>query len=309
MEINSSATDRPDFLVFGEYACDLIITGLPELPQLGADIFGTGMGMMAGGAFNLVRALHRLGAGVLWSAGFGSDLFSQFVLDEIRQEGVDPRLLRRFDRPVRRISLAFSYTHERGFISYADPIDPLDRPALVLEVRPRCVVLDGLEYGPELLNLAAAAHQAGGLIAMDCQSGPETLQTPGLTAALQAVDVFLPNLAEALQLTGRDAAEEAAAELAQFSPLVVLKQGPQGALAASQAERICAPAIPARVVDTTGAGDCFNAGFLFHYLRGEDLLTCLRYGNICGGLSTQSHGTCAAPTSQEASAVYRDFYS
>ena len=77
-----------DTLIFGEYFCDLIVTGLPELPRLGADLFGTGLGMLAGGSFNTVRALHRLGAQVGWVCDFGNDLFSQFVLSEVRQEGM-----------------------------------------------------------------------------------------------------------------------------------------------------------------------------------------------------------------------------
>ena len=300
---------RADFLVFGDYFCDLIVTGLPDLPRLGTDLFGTGMGIEAGGAFNLVRALHRLDTCVLWSSQLGNDLFSQFVLVETRREGVDTRLLKVVDHPLRRFSLSFSYTHERGFISYVDPLEESDRIGLVDEIRPRCVLLDGVEYGPGLLALAETAHAAGAILAMDCQSGPETLQTPGLIEALQAVDVFLPNQAEAVQLTGKTGALEAARHLARYTPLVVLKQGDQGALAVRGGEMASSPAIPVRVVDTTGAGDCFNAGFLHRYLRSQDLQTCLRYGNICGGLSTQTHGTCGTPTLAEAERVYRELYS
>ncbi len=299
---------RPDFLVFGDYFCDLIITGLPELPRLGADITGTGMGMEAGGAFNLVRALQRLGACVLWSSQLGNDLFSQFVLGEAHREGVDTSLLRIVDHPVRRFSLSFSYTHERGFISYIDPLEESDRLGLVRQIRPRCVLLDGVEYGQSLLELTETAHAVGAILAMDCQSGPETLQTPGLIEALRAVDIFLPNLGEARQLTGKADTLEVARELAGYTPLLVLKQGDQGALAIRDEEVVFAPAIPARVVDTTGAGDCFNAGFLFHYLQGSDLLTCLRFGNICGGLSTQTHGTCGTPTLAEAEKVFHEQY-
>jgi sugar/nucleoside kinase (ribokinase family) len=266
------------------------------------------MGIEAGGAYNAVRALHRLGSRVGWATTMGNDLFSQFVLQQVRDEGVDTRLLCLQDRPVRSFSLAFSFTHERGFISYVDPVDPLDRSKIIRENPPRCVLLTGLEYGEALLETVAAAHQAGAIAAMDCQHAAATLETPGLVEALQAVDLFLPNAGEAMHLTGAASPGEAVQALSRVTARVVVKQGGEGALACSEAGLVCAPAIPAEVVDTTGAGDCFNAGFLHRYLQGDDLVTCLRYGNICGGLSTTAHGASAAPTAAEADALYRQLY-
>ncbi|HEX9012445.1 MAG TPA: carbohydrate kinase family protein [Anaerolineaceae bacterium] len=297
-----------EVLVFGGYCCDLIITGLPEVPRLGADICGTGMGIQAGGAFNVVRALHRLGIPVGWPADFGSDIFSQHVLDEIRAEGVDDRLLRFHDHLVRNFSLSFSFTHERGFISYIEPVEKLDRAALVCELRPNIVLLDGLEYGPELLATAQSAHACGARVAMECQHGPETLSTGGLKEALQAVDLFLPNRSEAMQLTGKDSPREAAEVLAAYCPRVVVKLGPEGALAVSPEGYAEAPALPVQVLDTTGAGDCFNAGFLYGSLRGYDLLKCLQFGNICGGISTTAHGTIAAPDAAQAEEAFQRYY-
>jgi sugar/nucleoside kinase (ribokinase family) len=298
-----------DFLVFGEYCCDLIVTGLPELPRLGADIFGSGLGIEVGAAFNTVRALHRLDTCVSWAAQFGNDLFSQFALEHVRAEGVDTRLLVHLDRPLRSISLAFSYTHERGFISYADPVEPLDRVRIIRENPARCVLFTGLEYSEDFLAAVAAVHEMGAIAAMDCQHGAATLETPGVTAALQAVDLFLPNASEAMHLTGAASPKEALRILARYSPRVVVKQGAQGALSAAGEEQLSAEAIPVEaVIDTTGAGDCFNAGFLRSFLRGDDLLTCLRYGNICGGLAITAHAACATPTACQAEELFRKLY-
>jgi len=110
-----------------------------------------------------------------------------------------------------------------------------------------------------------------------------------------------------LQLTGAATVEQALARLAELTPLVIVKRGAEGAIAGLDGGVVQVPAIPVEVVDTTGAGDCFNAGFLYGYLRGASLETCLRAGNICGGLSTRpseagprplrrprSRNTCAA---------------
>ena len=288
-----------DVLMFGGYFCDLIITGLPELPRLGLDLFGTGMGLHAGGTFNTVRALHRLGMRVGWVCDFGDDLFSQFVLSEIHQEGVDTSLFRYHDRPVRWFSLAFSFAGDRGFISYIDPVEPYDRIPYVLDYKPGCILLGSLEYGPEMMELVDAARRVGALVYMDCQATPATLKTPGVVETLRSIDAFLPNASEAVQITGAANVEQAADILSAMIPLVVIKLGPEGALARTKDCKFYSPALDVEVVDTTGAGDCFNAGFLYSHLRDQPVEISLRAGNICGGLSTTTSGTGAAPSEEE----------
>jgi sugar/nucleoside kinase (ribokinase family) len=78
--------------------------------------------------------------------------------------------------------------------------------------------------------------------------------------------------------------------LAELCPLVVIKDGAQGAYAGARRHVTYASAIPVTPVDTTGAGDCFNAGFLAAWLDGLPLDECLRWGNVVGGLSTLSRG-------------------
>lgn len=288
-----------DVLLFDGYFCDLIITGLPEVPRLGTDVFGRGMAIHAGGTFHMVRALHRLGLRAGWVCDFGNDLFSQLVLSEIRQEGVDTSLFRIHDKPLRSLSLAFSFENDRGFISYIDPIEQVDRIPYVLENKPKAVFLSMLQVGPDLLALVAAARRVGAMVLMDCQATSATLGTPGVIEALGAIDVFLPNAGEAKQLAGASDVEGAARILSRYAHLVVVKLGAIGALAQGQRGKIYSPGIEVASVDTTGAGDCFNAGFLYSHLRGDSLEKNLAIGNICGGLSATAFGTIATPTEEQ----------
>jgi sugar/nucleoside kinase (ribokinase family) len=286
-------------LLIDGYFCDLIFTGLPELPRLGADLFGTGFDMVPGAVFYTALALHRLEVRAGWACDFGDDFASRFVLDAARREGIDDSLFRLHDRPLRRISVSFSFAHDRGFISYQDTL-PNDSPIPLIERhRPRVVLLSHLRYGPDLLALAAATHAYGGVVYMDCQARPETLADPDVQAALRAVDIFAPNRHEAQHLSGAGTAEQALARLAELTALVIVKCGAEGALARRGDETARAPGITVPVLDTTGAGDCFNAGFLDGYLRGEPLERCLRRGNICGGLSTTARGGGAVPTAAQ----------
>src|SRR5262249_17990029 len=288
-----------DVLLPGGYFCDLIFTGLPDLPRLGADQFGSGFDMVPGACFYTVLALHRLGLRVGWGCDFGDGFYSRFVLDAAAREGLDDRRLRRPVHPLRRVSVSFSFAHDRGFISYKDEFAPPSPIPIIERYRPRCLLLSYLHYGVQLHALADAIHAYGGLVYMDCQARPETLDQPEVAAAVRAVDIFAPNREEALHLTGASSVEAALARLAELVPLAIIKLGAEGAVARRGDEVVYVPGMPVAVIDTTGAGDCFNAGFLYGYLNDMPLEECLRRGNICGGRATTTRGCAATPTAAQ----------
>jgi sugar/nucleoside kinase (ribokinase family) len=288
-----------DVIHYGPYFCDLIFTGLGDLPQLGSEIYGREMQMAPGGAFNTTYALHRLGLKTGWITDFGVDFFSQFVLQKTRELGMDSRFFRIHTHSLCKLSVAFSFHEDRGFISYADSSEPFDLISILETHRPRYFLLGGLEHGAQCLEFARAARNLGVLLAMDCQHRDATLETPGVAETLQAVDIFLPNLCEAERLTGLDGAEAAARRLAQLTPRVVMKLGEQGALAAQGETLLHVPGIRVEVVDTTGAGDSFNAGYLYSALQGHDLETSLKYANLVGGASVTGHGVSQIPTQEQ----------
>ena len=289
-----------DVLLVGDYFCDLIFTGLPIMPSLGTEVYGTGFDMMPGGSFITALALHRLGLRAGWACDFGNDVFSRFVLELARQCGLDDSLFRLHDRPIRNISVSMSFPQDRAFVSYSDERDSLPLMPLIEKYKPRCLLLPSLQFDESLVELTMAAHRHGGLVYMDCQHTDQTLNTPGLAEALRRVDIFAPNTTEAIQLTGAATVEAAVAQLAELTPLVVAKLGADGAMAQAGTQVIRVPGISVKALETTGAGDCFNAGFLYGYLHGKPLETCLRCGNICGGLSTTAcGGATAAPTAAE----------
>lgn len=289
-----------DVLVLADYFCDIVITGLPEPPRLGADLFGEGMDIVPGGAYILATAMHRLGVRSRWMARLGNDLFSRFILEEAKREGLDTSLFQMFDYPLRSVSVAFSFVHDRGFISYMDPFPETPAEGIVAAQKPRWVINAPFDGSAQAHQFVDFIHLNGGKVYTDCQYVTTTLDEPGLIDLLRKVDVFAPNQSEACQLTGEEDPERAAARLAEFCPLAIVKAGKDGAFARAGRQTWHSPALDVAVVDTTGAGDSFNAGFLAAHLRGEPIETCLRYGNICGGLSTtQRGGTAAAPTLAE----------
>lgn len=281
-----------DVMVVGDYTIDMIFTGLDGFPALGKEIIGSGFAMLPGETYNAAIAMHRLGIKVGWAGDFGNDDFSRQALKQVRAEGLDDALFVRHKRPYRRITVAASYPDDRAFITYYDP-DPAVPAAMkaLLFAKAKYLYIPGF-YAGTFLTVGNMLVRAKGMrLIMDGNSHDDvTLDKPEVRKALQKVDVLLPNTLEARRMTGEDDLSKAIQVLNKYCPLVVVKDGAGGAYACYEGTLTHAPALSVKPLDTTGAGDCFNAGFIKAYLDGKSLAECLRWGNIVGGLSTQGYG-------------------
>lgn len=281
-----------DVLVFGDYFLDLIFTGLSQFPALGKEVFASGFDMLPGGAYNATVAMHRLGLRVGWAADFGDDDFSRFVLARAGAEGLDDAFFVRHRDPLRRLTVSASYPEDRAFITYMDP-DPVVPAAMraLAVAGARAVYVAGIYHGKLFDAGLLLARSKGMKLVMDGNSGDEvTLRVASVHKAISGADLFIPNADEARRLTGEHDLAAAIRVLAELGPLVIVKDGANGAYACVDGEIVHAPAIPVTPLDTTGAGDCFNAGFVKAWLDGRPIGECLRWGNIVGGLSTAMRG-------------------
>ena len=281
-----------DVIAVGDYYLDLIFSGLPRFPELGKEIIGTGFEMLPGGAYNSVVAMHRLGLKVGWAGDFGDDDFSRFVLDRLRAEGMDDALCVIYKRPMRRITVSVSYPEDRAFITYCDPEPAIPAGLKALATASaRVLYVPGFYHGPYFQGALLLVRAKRMKLIMDGNSSDEiSLEDDAVRKAVQSVDVFMPNASEARRITGCADLQQAIRRLAELCPLVVVKDGSAGAYAGSGSQIVHSPAIPIEPRDTTGAGDCFNAGFVKAWLDGLPLEQCLRWGNVVGGLSTLAHG-------------------
>lgn len=156
-------------------------------------------------------------------------------------------------------------------------------------------------------DLLAEAHRSGATTSLDTGWDPKRRWECELARVLAHVDVLLPNGQEALAIAGvlagvaapRDL-EQAAATLAERGPLPVIKCGAEGALALVRGHVVRQEGCAADVVDTVGAGDSFNAGFLAGWLGGLDVAQSLALAVIVGTQSTRGAGGIASqPTLDE----------
>jgi len=189
------------------------------------------------------------------------------------------------------VTVAVSFPHDRAFISYSDP-EPAVPAALraLTSASAETVFLGGMVWGTAFDAGLALARGRKMKVVMDGNGAEQaSLADPGVRRALSAVDVFIPNEREAQHLTGEIGAAALRA-LGRVCRLPVIKAGAAGAYALVGDEVVHAPAISVVPVDTTGAGDCFDAGFIMAWLAGRTVEDCLRWGNVVGGLSTLAPG-------------------
>jgi len=293
-------------LVVGELNVDMIVGGMDTFPALGQEVVAGALHTVLGSSSAICAAgLARLGAGVDLIGKVGADYYGQFVIDELRKLGVGTRHILRDDAVHTGITLSLTYPEDRAMVSYLGSIAEL-RPADIqtsifgdychLHVG-SYFLQTGLQSGlPDLFDLA---HRAGLTVSLDTGWDPNQRWGNGdLLRLLERVDLFCPNEREACAIARVDDGEQAMRELAKRAALVAVKRGPAGAMAMTGGQIVHSPGFRVNVVDATGAGDSFDAGFIFaHILQRRPLAEALRFANACGALCATGYGgTAAQPT-------------
>lgn len=293
--------DRPlDCLVAGEANADLLIDGIARL-EFEKEKLATDMNLVLGGSSSIFAFnLARLGAKVAFAGIVGDDFFGQFVEQRLRWAGVDTRALQRRRHVKTGLTIWCKHGAKRAGITYAgsmallrsrDVPDAALRRARHLHVGAYFLLTN---LHPGAAALFRKAKKLGLTTSLDCNYDPSENWDSGLRGVLQFTDVFFPNEIEALRLTGCRDVERAAGELSKLVRIVAVKRGASGALVCAQGKRFHIPAPKARVVDTTGAGDSFDAGFLACFLKGASVENSARAGVAAGTRAVSAVGGTAA---------------
>lgn len=298
---------RFDILVAGEINPDLILAGdvNPEFGQVEKLVESASLTVGSSSAIFACGAA-RLGLKVAFIGVCGDDIFGRFMLDELQTRGVDvSHVILRNDGQT-GLSVILNRSADRAILTHAGLIAALrasDIPdALLQNARHLHVASYFLQTNlqPGLVNLFLKARSFGLSTSLDTNYDPSEMWK-GFDELLSVTDVFLPNEKEAMSLSGESIVDVAAGKLGAKVNVLALKLGAEGALGICAGEQVRVASIPVEVVDTVGAGDSFDAGFLYGYLHRWPLEQSLRLGCVCGALSTQrAGGTEGQPTLQEA---------
>jgi len=289
-------------LVIGELNVDLIVSGLPTLPVLGRELLCEDFQMALGSSSAICASwLAALGAAVDFWGEVGCDLYGEFVVNELERRGIGTSGVIR-DPAIRTgVTVSLTYPQDRAMFTYLGSIAALRLDDLDLSLLARYDHLHSasifLQRGlrPGLPTLYRTAKEAGLTTSLDSGWDPEERWGRDIFDVLPCVDFFVPNEIEALHVTGASTVEEAAAELSRYAGAVAVKLGRKGALAQAGGQVWKAPGFEVEVVDTTGAGDAFNAGFLYaHVVEGRLIPDALRFANACGAIAITTVGGATA---------------
>jgi sugar/nucleoside kinase (ribokinase family) len=300
-------------VVVGDANPDLLLTGdvVPRFGQV-EQLLDSADLVLGGSAAIVAAGLARLGVATALVAAVGDDTFGWLTRDLLEDAGVDTRWLRVDGTAPTGLSVILSsqgraiLTHP-GTIATTGPgvLPPASELGGVRHVHSASVFLQP-HLAPALPGFLSAARAQGATTSVDTNWDP----AENWVAAhdlLQHADLFLPNAAELAAVTGQADRDAAAAWCAVRGITLVLKDGGAGGTVwAPDGTSVSAPGIAVEVVDTTGAGDSFDAGFLSGWIASLPLAEALARATAAGSLSTRGvGGTGAQPTLDELEAALR----
>ncbi len=285
------AADRPfDLLAYGDPNVDYVFEAA-IIPGPDQKVLGRNLGVFPGGTVaNVACAASRLGARVASYGRVGSDPSGILLRRENDTFGVSNQYVTTARHPSAAASIMVDATGEKALIYAPMPPEPLDEVRFAEAARESRVVY-AMPYDlDEFRHVAAIAHDNGAEVAIDIEAAvaPDAVR---LEALLARSDIVFMNEG------GFRASQDGAVSEAKLRPLlglgprmIIVTLAEKGALAVTQDGAWHQPAFPARLVDATGAGDCFNGAFLAASLTGQPIPAALQFACAAASLAVSTVG-------------------
>ena len=289
--------DAKRILVVGEINIDLIFRHCQALPAPGKEVLADDF-LVTPGSSSMICAmgLARLGNPVSFHGKLGADNWGDYCLRALGEAGIEVASIKQDAALKTGVSVSLSTPQDRALVTYPGAIAALRAD----EVDDRLLAAaDHLHISsyylqtalrPGCRELFARAHAAGLTTSLDPGFDPSQAWASDLFDTLHEVDLFLPNELELAAISGRDQLLQSLSALDNGRTRTVVKRGRQGCATLDGERLLEVPAFVLESVDSTGAGDSFDAGFLHAWLRGWSLHDCLQWGSACGSLSTRGAG-------------------
>lgn len=295
-----------------------LIAPVESFPGKGGEVSTDKLHKCAGGsAANLCVALARLGQDSRFIGRVGDDPLGHFLIDNFRKEKVDIGQLQIDEKVGTGLQfIAITRDGERTMYGFRGAniylsVDEIDmgcvKSSRILHISGYALLSD--PQRKTTIKILKVAREAGALVSLDVGVLPATRVANRVRSILRSVNILFLGEREASALVGTKKPEKAAKALLKFGPkIVALKLGRKGCLIMTEMEKIRSPAFPIKVVDTTGAGDAFDAGFLTGVIGEWGLKRAARFANAVGALSTTKIGAQSAlPNMQEVKRFLRRF--
>lgn len=299
---------KNDVLVVGDLNVDLIMNKINKMPQIGEEQLADEMNLTMGGSTAIFACnIAKLGSKVEFVSKLGDDSFGKFLLDELTSNNVgnDSVLI---DNSLRTgVTTIFFIDDDRMMVTYPGSMEHLSVDEISNKIlqSSRHIHTSAIFFQPllkkGLTQLFKRAKKLGLSTSMDTQWDPNETWDIDLENILPNLDFFLPNEDEFIRLADKPDLNSALNSLAHHDTCFVIKRGEKGVLMFHKGNKTLLKSLPTpKIVDTIGAGDSFNAGFIHAYLQGLRLEKCLEFGNKTAAVSiTAPGGTTAIKSYQQ----------
>ncbi|MEX0769452.1 MAG: carbohydrate kinase family protein [Balneolaceae bacterium] len=287
-----------DIMVVGELNVDLILDQLSKPPKFGEEQRADNMTLTLGSSTAIFASNSKsLGADIAFCGKVGKDDFGNLVMNTLAERGVNTDYILVDANLKTGATIIFNDHNESMKVTYPGSMEKMTVGEVPDELfkKSRHLHTSTIFFQPgirkNLVGLFKKARDYGLTTSMDVQWDPEDKWDLDLPELLPVLDFFLPNEQELMNLTSTSTVEEALEELSGFDTCIVVKQGTKGALLQKHDQTLSVPAYKVPdFVDAVGAGDSFNAGFIYEYLNGKELEQCLIAGSLTAAVSTTMAG-------------------
>lgn len=289
---------RFDVTIAGEINLDLILYGLGEAMPIDRELLASDFRLTLGSSSAITaHNLATLGLSVGFITLLGDDALGAIALERLSEQGVDlSRVKRTSGGPSTGVTILLHHGATRHILTYPGTMSEMTATDLDMAylASGRHFHLSSLflhkALQPHLPEICRRLKDEGLTISLDTNDDPDNRWGGVLGELLGLVDIFLPNEDEACRITGKSDADSAIEALAKRVPVVAVKCGKRGALVRAGQQQWHVPAECADPIDTIGAGDSFNAGFIAAFLQGKKPDACAAFANYIAAFSTLRPG-------------------
>lgn len=295
-----------DVVVLGELNIDLVLWDIPfpenEKEKVARDMRFT----MGSSSAITAHNLAVLGTKVGFLGKCGADTFGDFMIQGLQRGGVDTGGIIRDKKLKTGATIILANPPHKALLTYMGAMTEMRMRDIdwdfVKQARHLHLGCYYLQTGliPDVPKIFLKAQNLGLTTSLDTNWDPSEIWDESLYEVLKYTDIFFPNDDEAIRIAHETNLEKAIDKLRKMVKILAVKRGKEGTLVCSADEKYQIPAFSVEVIETTGAGDTFNAGFLHQFTRGKGIAECARFGNACGALAVTALGGTGAFQSKTA---------
>jgi sugar/nucleoside kinase (ribokinase family) len=288
---------RFDCAFIGDLNPDMIIRG-NTAPVFGREVFCDEFYLTLGGSASICAgAFASLGAKACFFGRVGDDYLGEYAASELTSCGVDISGVSVSKDSYSPVTVSLTSSKDRALVTYAGTcgsLDEMDIPVRDILAWTRHIHIGSFFLQQHLagmfISIFERARQCGVTTSLDAGWDPTGEWNRSIFDLLRYTDIFFPNESEALAITREKSPNEACRRLSEYCRVSAVKLGSKGSILSTGSSPIleCPIYDQYEGKDFTGAGDTYNAGFIYAFLEGMSYPDCMKYGSAAAALRVSS---------------------